>query len=120
MAGKTTVKNALRKPASWFGVYINPDDLEKEICENGFLSLTPFAISTSTEEVRNYFASSEFLSSQNFVTATESISCRDENFHFSTFDFNSYHASVLADFLRRKAMEALSRRSCRLGIKCCC
>ncbi len=105
-SGKTTVKNALQKPASWFGVYINPDDLEQEIRANGVLSLAPFEVSTSTEEVWSYFASSEFLSSQNLVAASDSITCRDEKLSFGNIDFNSYHASVLADFLRRKAMEA--------------
>lgn len=27
-SGKTTVKNGLHRSPSWFGIYINPDDLE--------------------------------------------------------------------------------------------
>lgn len=34
-SGKTTVKLSLNKPESWFGIYINPDDLEASIRRTG-------------------------------------------------------------------------------------
>ena len=40
-SGKTTVKNTLGKPESWFGMYINPDDLEASIRHTGLLPLKP-------------------------------------------------------------------------------
>ena len=35
-SGKTTVKNALQRPAPWFGLYINPDELEQAVRASGF------------------------------------------------------------------------------------
>jgi predicted ABC-type ATPase len=104
-SGKTTVKQSLRKPASWFGLYINPDDLERAVRETGFLALEPFELTASTDEVRSYFTSSEFLKSQKLAEAANAIVCRDNGIDFSGLSFNPYYASVLSDFLRRRALE---------------
>jgi predicted ABC-type ATPase len=105
-SGKTTVKNSLQRPASWFGLYINPDELEQTVRESGFLSLGPFDLATTTAEVQGYFASSAFLQGQHLHEAARAIVCRDGGIDFSGLTFNSYYASVLADFLRRKALDA--------------
>ncbi len=105
-SGKTTVKNALRKPPHWFGIYINPDDLEQTIRESGFLSLEPFDLATSTEEIQCCFASSALLQSRQLHTAASAIECQGNRVDFRSLTFNSYHASVLAAFLRRKALDA--------------
>lgn len=107
-SGKTTVKNDLGKPAEWFGIYINPDDLEKAARDTGFVALEPFALTATTDEVRDYFASSEFLKSHRLGAGCETITCRDGGIDFGGLAFTAYHASVLSDFLRRKALD-LSR-----------
>ena len=108
-SGKTTVKLNLGKPPEWFGIYINPDDLEKSIREAGFLSLAPFGLTATTDDVRGYFAGSEFLKAQQLHVGAERITCRDDGIDFGGLTFTAYHASVLSDFLRRKALDA--RRS---------
>lgn len=105
-SGKTTVKNSLLKSASWFGIYINPDDLEKQVRDDGVLSLVPFALSMSTEEVRHFFTTSTLLAKQNLAEAANSIDCRNDEIDFRKLEFNSYYASVLADLLRRGALHA--------------
>lgn len=105
-SGKTTVKTNLRKAPSWFGIYINPDDLEQEIRKTGFLSLIPLELVTTTGEVQSYFATSSFLRSQNLAGDADQIVCRDGRLDFTDVAFTSYHASVLSDFLRRKALAA--------------
>jgi predicted ABC-type ATPase len=105
-SGKTTVKTQLNKSPEWFGVYLNPDDLEKAIRETGFLSLGPFQVTATADEVRGYFAASEFLRSQHLDADAGRIEVRDDGVDFSRLQFTSYHASVLADFLRRKALDA--------------
>lgn len=105
-SGKTTVKRDLNKPAAWFGVYINPDDIESAVRATGLLPLAPFEITTTTAEVRAYFASSAFLRGQNLRTSADAIHCENAALDFCGLAFNSYHASVLADFLRRKALDA--------------
>jgi len=72
-SGKTTVKTNLGKPASWFGIYINPDDLERSIRETGFLPLAPYELTTTSAEVRGHFASSAFLQSRNLHSNLDTI-----------------------------------------------
>jgi predicted ABC-type ATPase len=105
-SGKTTVKNNLRKQPEWFGIYINPDELEHVVRQTGSLSLELFGLTTTTEEIRTFLASSTFLQSRHSLSNTNGIECREQVLHFSGFQFDSYYASVLADFLRRKALHA--------------
>ena len=105
-SGKTTVKNGLQRQPQWFGIYINPDELEKTIRETGILPLDPFDLTTSTEEIRNFFASFLLLQNHQLHATAGGIECRAGGIDFSGLEMNSYYASVLADFLRRKALES--------------
>jgi predicted ABC-type ATPase len=105
-SGKTTVKNHLNKPASWFGLYINPDDLEAAIRRDGVLPLESFGLSFGTDEVRAYFTDSPFLRSQNLHGTAHTIVRAGDILDFRGVPFTSYHASVLSDFLRRQAIAA--------------
>jgi len=106
-SGKTTVKNGLQRPPQWFGIYINPDDLEMTIRETGKLSLDNFELTATTEEIRTFFARSNFLQSKGLHTSTDIIEVRDQVIDFRSLQINSYSVSVLADFIRRKAMVAV-------------
>lgn len=107
-SGKTTVKMGLKRSSEWFGIYINPDDLERTIREEGALSLEQYGLTATTDEIQGYFASSSLLQSRNLQSISQAIECHGDELLFSSEEFNSYYASVLADFLRRKAL-ALSR-----------
>lgn len=93
-SGKTTVKTNLGKPEHWFGVYINPDDIEQTIRTQKCLSLIPFQIETTIEELRQHFASSVFLKSVNQMTGIDTIQLKQQSIDFSTVPFTSYHASM--------------------------
>lgn len=105
-SGKTTVKNALQRPAAWFGLYINPDELEQAIRAGGVLPLGPLDLAATTEEVRAHFGSSPLLRAHGLHQSAGAIVGRDAGIDFGGLAFNAYHASVLADFLRRKALDA--------------
>ncbi|MEY4210774.1 MAG: hypothetical protein RLZ92_1155, partial [Pseudomonadota bacterium] len=47
-SGKSTIK-AVIEPAL-LGIYINPDDIEKEINQLGFLDLSVYGVKTSADE----------------------------------------------------------------------
>jgi len=103
-SGKTTVKNSLRRPAEWFGNYVNPDELEKSLRDTGRLSLSPFGITSDAAEVRAFFESAQLLKSRGLETTA--IGYGDSSIEFGGLTINSYYASVTADFLRRKSLEA--------------
>jgi predicted ABC-type ATPase len=105
-SGKTTAKRGLQRPPSWFGIDINPDELEATIRANGVWRAESLGMSLSADEVRQFFVTSPFLVSQNLAQACTSIHGNENAIDFRGLDFNSYHASVLADFLRREALGA--------------
>ena len=105
-SGKTTVKNSLSKPEGWFGLYINPDELEATIRQTSLLPTEPLGLSVTVKAVRAYFAGSPFLAKEGFADTAATIQLSDGNLDFRGLNFNSYHASVLSDFLRRRALEA--------------
>lgn len=107
-SGKTTVKNSLGKSARWFGVYINPDDIEAEVRKTGRLAVEPFRMTVDADQLRAFFTQSAFLQAQGLAAGAEAITCRDHAIDFGGMPFNSYHASVLADFLRRQALAGLA------------
>ena len=108
-SGKTTVKTALGKPPAWFGLYINPDDLERTIRDLGHLPLSSLDLDATTAEVREHFRGSAFLKSRGLMGPIDAIACRDHAIDFQGLSFTSYHASVLSDFLLQKALR--DRRS---------
>jgi len=105
-SGKTTIKQGLSKPGSWFGLYFNPDDLEAAIARTGLFSLAQLGLAATTAEVRGHFASSPLLQRAGLAESAATISCRDDEVDFSGIRFTAYHASVLSDFLRRRALAA--------------
>lgn len=52
-SGKSTIKDVISKEL--LGIYINPDDIEKNIKENGCLDFNNFEIEASEKEVLNFF-----------------------------------------------------------------
>lgn len=105
-SGKTTVKNGLAWPESWFGVYINPDDLEKAIRETGILKLDSFGFTTDTNEIREHLADSRLLQSRDLVSGISSVELKGSVLDLRKVEMNSYYASALADFIRHKALLA--------------
>ena len=77
-SGKTTIKRELGRPPEWFGIYINPDDLERTIRETRSLPLDSFEMTISTEEIQRFFLSSEFLRSHHLSTAASAIEVRED------------------------------------------
>jgi len=75
-SGKTTVKNSLSKPESWFGLYINPDELEATIRQTGLLPTELLGLAVTVEAVRTYFARSPFLAKEGSPIPPPRSSCR--------------------------------------------
>lgn len=105
-SGKTTIKTQLNKPAGWFGIDIDPDALEATVRQTDSLPLAPFELTTDTAELQNHFRSSPLLQKYSLLAPVENIVVNASRIDFQAASFNSYFASVLADFLRRKALSA--------------
>ncbi len=102
-SGKSTIKGVV--PESLLGVYLNPDEMQKEVEQCGFLTLQNYAVETSTEEILAFFAHSKLLQRSNLTEEASRLSFANGKLSFHAVRMNAYFASVAADFLRRKLLE---------------
>lgn len=105
-SGKTTVKTNLQRPSEWFGVYLNPDELEAEMRQTGSLSLTQLGVAATTESIRLHLSQSELLRRHDPQLDVSRVVVNGGTVVFRGLESNSYLASVLSDYLRREAVRA--------------
>jgi predicted ABC-type ATPase len=103
-SGKSTFKKMLRQEL--LGIYINPDDIEKEIRDRGFLDLDSYQVTTSEQEILDFFNKSPLLIESGSLDETCTLRFNENklSFHESTID--AYFASVAADFIRQKLIRS--------------
>lgn len=101
-SGKSTIKNIISKEL--LGIYINPDEIEKSINENGFLEFNNYGFDTNKDEIFDFLKNSILLKSVSLERKIENLKYSDDKLIFSNIDMNSYFASVCADFIRKKLL----------------
>ena len=99
-SGKSTIKSVVRP--EMLGVYINPDDIEKQIKETDFIQFSDFGIQTSSQEVFDFFTRSSLLQQADLLGDAANLHYNDEKLIFRDVSINSYFASVVSDFIRQK------------------
>jgi len=102
-SGKSTLNQSLNQ--NLLGVYINPDEIEKEIIKNDYLDLTPFKITTTKEVLLSFFKSHALIEKANLELEVNDLNYFDNKIDFHNIDVNSYFASVCADFIRQRLLE---------------
>jgi predicted ABC-type ATPase len=102
-SGKSTIKAVIRPEL--LGVYINPDEIEKEIRERDFLDLKSFQVDTTAAEILAFFNASVLLSQVGLLDEAACLRFSDDKLSFFEVPVNSYFASVAADFIRHKLLE---------------
>lgn len=103
-SGKSTLKSYL--PPELIGVYLNPDEMEKEIRRQGHLDFTAYGVTTTADEVLAFMQDSEFLIDAGFGEDAKQLTFASNRLEFGQVKVNSYLASVASDFLRQKLIEA--------------
>jgi predicted ABC-type ATPase len=101
-SGKSTLKEVL--PEGLLGVYVNADEIEKFIAAHGYLELSDFAVQASMFELSDFLANSSLLHAQTLQADASRMLLQDGRVVFQDLSVNSYHASVLADFIRHKLL----------------
>ena len=102
-SGKSTLKSYL--PKELLGVYLNPDEIEREIRKQGFLDCAAYGVTTTADEVLSFFNRSSLLISAGFGEAAKQLAFANGRLNFGRVGVNSYLASVAGDFLRGKLLE---------------
>lgn len=103
-SGKSTIKEYL--PEAWLGVYVNADEIEKGIRERGFLDLDDFEVSATAAELGAFFRSSSLLAKAGLLDSARKLELIGRELRFGSVVVDSYFASVIADFLRHKLLDA--------------
>lgn len=103
-SGKSTIKGVIEPEL--LGVYINPDEIEKEIAQFNFLDLSSYGVETTADEVLPFFQQSPFLFKAGLSDEAAELSFNDGKLSFYAVSVNSYFASVAADFIRNKLLAA--------------
>lgn len=102
-SGKSILKDELKQ--EWLGVYVNADEIEKRLKSEGVIDFSEFQISTAEEELFSFLRESELPDVVKLVESYKSVRFSDGKLYFDAVNINSYHASVLADFIRHKLVE---------------
>ncbi len=103
-SGKSSLKSLVSPEMC--GIYINPDEIEKEIGLRDFLDLAQFGVKTTKEDVLDFFLKSSLLNSADLIEEASLLKFNDDKLIFHEVIVNSYFASVAADFIRHKLIQA--------------
>jgi len=100
-SGKSTIKD--RVPPHLIYTYVNADELQKEAVATGAVDLTPFGITTTTEDIQAFFGAHGLCAMAGFADHLHQISFDGTGVRFGN-KVNAYHASVVADFIRQQLL----------------
>lgn len=104
-SGKSTI-NAVIRP-ELLGVYINPDEIEKDIRNRGdVLDLAQYGVQTTEAEILTFFQQSTLLEKADLLNEAALLRFSEGKLSFFAVSVNAYFASVAADFIRQKLLEA--------------
>lgn len=105
-SGKTTIfKELLSKSKVPLGIYVNADDIEEELNEEGFINFSSYQLTVSEAEAQAFFKESQFSPrKRNEPELYKRINIQDNKFYFSGV-IDSYLAADLAEFMRQQLLE---------------
>ena len=102
-SGKSTIKNMV--PEKLLGVYLNPDEIQKDIEDRGFLNVRDYGVGTTREEILPFFVNSTLIQKAELEDEASCLRFTDGKLDFFEVIVNAYFASIAADFLRQKLQE---------------
>lgn len=103
-SGKSTIKEMLLP--EWLGVYVNADEIEKTIREQGCLNLAEFEVMADDAELQTFLQAHTLLAKAKLLEPARGLTLINGAVQFGSVVVNSYFASVLADFIRNKLLDA--------------
>lgn len=103
-SGKSTLNSIISKEL--LGVYINPDEIEKEINKFSFLNMLNYRVETNEEEVISFFENHPLLEKADLTNELYFLRFLDNKIDFSNMSINSYYASICADFIRHQLLKS--------------
>jgi predicted ABC-type ATPase len=102
-SGKSTFKSIIRPEL--LGVFVNPDEIEKQICEYDFLDLKSYRVESTEKEILDFFSKSTLLKKADLLDEAQGLRFNEGKLSFFNVEVNAYFASVAADFIRYKLIQ---------------
>lgn len=102
-SGKSTFKTLIRQEL--LGIYVNPDDIERDMHNLGYFDLKPYGITAHRDEVLGFFRQSSLLEKVGDSKKSHLLLFNDQKVIFDNLLPNAYFASVASDFIRQKLIE---------------
>lgn len=103
-SGKSTLNSIISKEL--LGVYINPDEIEKEINKFSFLNMLNYRVETNEEEVISFFENHPLIEKADLTNKLSLLRFVDNKIDFSNMSINSYYVSICADFIRHQLLKS--------------
>lgn len=101
-SGKSTIKSLLAP--NLLGVYVNPDDIQKQIESTGSLDFAEFGFPCDINELRKHFQNSPLAARAGLNLQLEQLRLNVQSLVIPAALSNSYLASILADFIRQQLL----------------
>ncbi len=102
-SGKSTIKSVISDRL--LGYYLNPDEIEKEINQQGYLDIRDFDINTNRNEIVRFFENHPLTERSENGDFVHEITYIEKGFiSFNNLGFDSYLSAILTDFLRHKLL----------------
>lgn len=102
-SGKSTIKNILEPELIY--LYVNADDLEREGA-SGSIDLSVFNLNLSEPDFHDFYSTHQLIINQGMVDQVNNFTLVNDVLWIDQITLNSYHASVIADFIRHQLLEA--------------
>ena len=102
-SGKSTFKSIIRPEL--LGIFINPDEIEKQIRDYDYLDLESYQVESTEKEILDFFMNSSLLKAADLMDDAHNLRFNDGKLSFFNVEVNAYFASVAADFIRHKLIE---------------
>ncbi len=103
-SGKSVIKENVSPRLR--GRYINPDDIEADIRRQGKFDFALWGLQPRAEQLLPFLASHPLVEKGEQVEAVRALRVSGTRLDFSQAPINSYLASALSDFLRKRLLEA--------------
>ncbi|MFC0345140.1 zeta toxin family protein [Epilithonimonas hispanica] len=107
-SGKSSLYEEFKKHNYSSGVYINSDEIEKEILKTGFLDLDTFNLKVSQNDFNDFLKEDDsvtLLSKAEESNHSIDISLEENIIVDKSKDTHSYEASLISSFIRKELIE---------------
>lgn len=107
-SGKSSLYEEFKKHNYSSGVYINSDEIEKEILKTGFLDLDTFNLKVSQNDFNDFLKEDDSVTLLNKAEESNhsiDISLEENIIVDKSKDTHSYEASLISSFIRKELIE---------------